>query len=211
MQIGDIYLVRANLVVNGNSSSVGFHYEQTAGPTVDVDRTGALAIGFSAVAGDIENVVAADTQIASIDVIQVSDLISGVLDAPSLGVFTFNMGNRPGEALPLTKAVVVKLFQTELPGKHNGRQYWPGISEDSTDGNVVDDFVVLTGLEQINVNARVISETIGGDTFDFVHTIWHPNLLPADSTHVAESSAVPTIFSQRRRRTERRGVIADPV
>lgn len=209
-QTGDIYLVKLNLNVHGNTASVGFHYQQTAGPVEDVDRTGVLAGGFAGSLGLLEPVLAEDCQIASLDVVQVNDLISGFNDAPSLGLFVYAVGDIVGEALPLTKAMVVKLFQNELPGKHNGRSFWPGIAEPSTDGNIISAQAVLDGIEAFYDDIRIISETVGADTFDFQHVVYHPNKLnpPPDASPVSQIAASPTIFSQRRRRTEARGVNA---
>lgn len=204
-QTGDIYLVRLWIDVQGNDSSVGFHYQQTAGPTVDVDRTGALSLAFQGLTGFITPFLASQTRLAQLEVSQVSDAISGVPDAPSLGVFANQSSARPGDAMPLTKAIVCKLFQNDLPGRFNGRQYWPGFSEDDTDGNVVSNPAILGNIETLNDNARILSETVGGDTFDFQHVVWSPNFLPTpQASPIVDTSASPTIFSQRRRITQRR-------
>ncbi len=201
MALNDVYLCKIIMSVNGQPASLALHFKIFSGVSGD-DPCGGLAAGVAASLGNLLVVLAENVEMNAVE----CRVAQGELKPPALAVLSPEQGEVAGDALPLIKAVVVKFDQNELPGRFNGRAYVPGISEDSTTGNLVSDQATLTQLEEFFSSINLVTFDAGTTVYEFFHCINTSGPVSDVNPRVTDSTAVPIIYTQRRRRTRARGV-----
>lgn len=204
MANNDLLLCKLNLNINGNTASMNLHYKITLGGNAE-DPCGALAAGFAGALDSLLEAMAENVQLASID----TRVVQGENRPPSLGLLAAFQGEGGLEALPLTKAVVIQLQQDQLPGRFNGRLYVPGVAESDTTGNLLSNAGVTSSLNQWMQDVRLITFDSGTDVYEFLQCIKSAGEGGIVNPRVQTQTISPIIYSQRKRRTEARGVFAN--
>jgi len=125
-------------------------------------------------------------------------------EPPSLNVLVGVEGNVTGDALPLTKAVLINHKQQTADIRSNGKSYLPGFPESAVDGNSMPNSVAADAIRTIFDNLRTLSITVTGDVYEYEHVVIKraPGGGPPAAVYPVTSNSVPlTIYNQRRRQT----------
>jgi len=211
MAQGDLYeaQVRMNVANNPSSFCLGYR-ETTSTPPANADSTAALSI---AVNQDILGLRGWLSEQATLEGTWVRAL-SGDPQPPSKTLLAQANGTVTGDALPLTKAVLINHRQQEASIRSNGKTYLPGFPEAGVDGNSMPNDLPAGVIKDVFDSLLTISTNIQGDIYSFEMVVLKkaPGGGPPQAAYLVTSNSVPlTIYNQRRRRTREFGAsgIAD--
>lgn len=208
MAVGDLFSVRFKFNVATHPASFVLHYRMNDSYNdPGLDYCGALDAALRTEMESPGFFLASDVTFEGWEIRK----ITGIPAAPALSQLANQVGARPGQALPLTKAVVVGLNQSTGGAKRNGRVYLPGISENDTAGNLMEGTQVM-GFINTYFNAGVLVDTnFGGQDWEFSMTVKEG--IPASQGPrdwpVTSCSTRSIIYNQRRRVTNEWGTVPD--
>lgn len=201
--VGDVALMRLNMELDGRPWSMGFHY-QAVTVTPDMNSLSFLGITFGTALPDLQAALSAEVQFCS----AYATTDSGALESPSLALFANTNGSRPGNALPVNNAAILRLRQTVRGARFDGRVFISGIAEADTELNNINVQATIDSIVAFAAAANFLSSA--GGLFQWRHVIkgTEPPPAPPDTLEyrVVDSSIVnPTLYTQRRRTTRHLG------
>lgn len=192
-------------VANNPASFILGYRETTTTPPTDEDSTGALSIAVGQILPQFQNWL---SERATLEAVFVRKLTSPA-EPPSLNLLVDVNGSVTGDALPLTKAVLINHKQTETNIRSNGKSYLPGFPESAVDGNQMPNSIGADAIKGIFDNLLSLSVTIQGDTYTYEMVVIKraPGGGAPAAAYLVVSNSVPlTIYNQARRRTREYGV-----
>ncbi len=201
MANGDIFQaqVRMNVANQPASFTLGYR-ETTTTPPANEDSTGALSIAVGQIMPQFQNWL---SEKAFIEAIKTRKLTTPA-EPPSLNILESLNGSVTGDALPLTKAVLINHKQQTANIRSNGKSYLPGFPESAVDGNTMPNSVGADAIRGIFDNLLSLSVVVTGDTYTYEMVVVKraPGGGPPAAAYTVTSNSVPLIiYNQRRRQT----------
>ena len=202
-----MYSLQIQMTLPDKEATVNLHYQETDPVSTDATACTELAEGFIAVTA--ENVFRQwISNLAAITGVKVYRL-SG--DAVAPGYATDRMpGARSGFPLPANNGLRLRLLQAVFPSNRNGLVWVPGISENSCVGNT---FTTAFITNTVQPTLQDLGQPVEGITngewrlgiLSRKHLDDNPNDYAGAFADAVGSAVTPTVGSQRRRTTDRRG------
>jgi len=201
MALNDIYQVSIRMGVANQKASMTLGYrETTSTPVNNEDSTGALSVAVGQIMPQFETWLSEKTTIESV----FSRKLTLPAEPRSRNVLVGVTGNVTGDALPLTKAVLINHKQQTADIRSNGKSYLPGFPESAVDGNSMPNGVAADAIKQIFDNLLSLSVTVTGDTYTYEMVVIKrtPGGGPPAAVYPVTSNSVPLLlYNQRRRQT----------
>ena len=218
MAAGDCYLLQVQLLVDSRKVTLNFHYRQTGGADdinnatdlTDAFETNVRAALASCLSDNITFQCLYAQRLAGADPNPPNDPINKPGIPNELQYQNTVRGTVPGDSLPANHGPVLKLIQTSVDSKHNGRIFVPGVAE----GSVIDgqlDPVFVTGVWaalKTALLATIVSTLPAAAQFALVVLSrvvgGVPRPVPVDNI-VTDIITPSTLKNQRRRTTKKTG------
>lgn len=212
MAADDIFHVQAIFEAPTGEASVGIYYRENSPQTGPGLGTQALADAWdSAFRLPVINVLANDWWFPSIIVRKVYDEPTPMsrLDSDT------QVGAGPAPSLPANNCLQINLTQNAFGARHNGKSFWPGVSEANTNIGVFTNAF-------LNGPVSVLRDLMFADVDELSGTgVWKAgviNRLILDSSppikdwdgafaEIVNASYSPIIATQRRRQTKVKGMV----
>ena len=132
MAVNDVYRVRLQISHFGIASSFQLYYREATAQAIDGDGGPVATAVGNHLNGFLLSCISNTTYYPLTEAYRINQP-----GFPGRAVNAGNLGSRPGQTIPNNKAVVIRLFQNQLPARRNNRIYLTGFTEADTDGNTV--------------------------------------------------------------------------
>lgn len=207
MAVGDVYSLQMQMTLPDKESTVNFHYQETDIVTPDETSCTELAEGFMTeiVEPIYRQWISNECAITGVLVYRLSG------DAVPPGYATDRqVGARSGSPLPANNGLRLRVLQAFFPSNRNGLVWVPGVSELDCNGNTWTNTFITTIVEpSLPALGVPVEGLLSGEWRLGVLSQKHLDDNPGDfSGAFADGVGVavtPTVGSQRRRTTDRRG------